>query len=110
MTQQSSTTTTLPIDVAKDAAQSLERAAWAMLAVLVVVVIIVLLFIWALLRAGTLPTPLALTMALALLGLVALAGFIATDKEGLGTISATAIGALASAVSTQFEHRRNGKE
>lgn len=59
--------------------------------------------VWALLRAGRLPSPMSLVVALALLSVIALIGFIFTSSESLLTIAATGVGALASAVSTEFK-------
>jgi predicted exporter len=60
--------------------------------------------VWALLRAGRLPSPMSLVVALSLLSVIALIGFIFTSNESLLTIAATGVGALAGAVSTEFRH------
>lgn len=63
---------------------------------------------WAILRAGRLPSPMSLVVALALLSMLALVAFVFTGTESLLTITATGVGALAGAVSAQFgDHKPN---
>lgn len=101
--QRSSTTTSVAPELLRDISESLESAALELVIAVAIMLVIFVLFVWALLRAGSLPTPLALTMALSMMALVAIAGFIATGQEVLGAIAASAVGALAGAVSAQFE-------
>lgn len=69
------------------------------------VAVIISLLVFALLRAGRFPPAVGLIIALSILSFLAMAGFAATQQETFGTIAATAVGALAGAVSAVWTDR-----
>jgi hypothetical protein len=66
---------------------------------------IVWLFVWALLRAAQYPSPTTLTVSLSLLTFVSIAGAIISQSTELITLAATGLGALAGAVSSQYDKK-----
>jgi hypothetical protein len=66
--------------------------------------------IWAIVKAGRLPAPLALITALTILSTLALFGFVATNAEPLATIAATGVGAIAGAVASVWRTEPDEKE
>jgi hypothetical protein len=93
--------------VIASAAEAVDEVAVRELALAVVIAFVLTMatagvVVWALLRAGRLPSPMALVVALSLLSMLALGAFVFTNNESLLTITATGVGALAGAVSTQF--------
>jgi uncharacterized membrane protein YccC len=71
----------------------------------VVVGAIVAVVVLAVLRAGKLPHPMPLIVALTVVTIVALAGYVLTEDAPLATIAATGVGALAGALSATFTPR-----
>lgn len=86
---------------------ALRELAWAIVVGFVATLMTVGIVVWALLRAGRLPAPMALVVALALLSTISLVGFVFTSKESMLTVAATGVGALAGAVSAQFNSHSN---
>lgn len=67
---------------------------------------------WALLRAAAYPHPTSMITALSLLTLLSLLGLGTTDGEAantFGTLAATGMGALAGAVTSQFQAAKDDK-
>lgn len=98
--------TTAITDAASDA--TLRELAVAIVVAFVLTMATVGVATWAILRAGRLPSPMSLVVALALLSMLALVAFVFTGTESLLTITATGVGALAGAVSTQFRGKDEG--
>jgi uncharacterized membrane protein len=93
------TDTTVPLS---DESQYLAETVLGVAAIAVSAAVIAVVLVWALLRAARHPAPTSLVVALSLLTLVALIGFVATQAESLVAVASAGIGALAGAVSAQF--------
>jgi FtsH-binding integral membrane protein len=63
---------------------------------------IIAIVVYAVLRAGQLPQPMPLMVALSVVTIIALAGYVLTEDAPLATIAATGVGALAGALSATF--------
>lgn len=78
-------------------------------AILVLVGTAALVFVvgWLLLRAGKLPHPGSLVIALSTLAAIALVGYIMIEAEPLVTVAGTAVGALAAAVANVYKENHH---
>lgn len=60
-------------------------------------------------KAGRLPPAIALVIALSILTLFSMAGFIATQNAELATLAGTGLGAIAGAVTAVWQERKGDK-
>ena len=79
--------------------QAVTDIGFEIIVALVLVLAIVSIILFGLLRSGRYQPSVGLVISLSLLAVLAMAGFAATQQETFGTIAATAVGALAGAVS-----------
>lgn len=78
----------------------------ALLIIFVVFLSVAWVFVWALLKAAEYPAPVTLTVSLSILTLLSIVGAIVTDSTELVTLAATGLGALAGAVSSQYDKKK----